>query len=121
MDVEALRAHCLAKPGTEETFPFDSETLVMKVMGKMYALFPLEKAEQVALKCDPEKAMELREEWEEITAAWHMNKTHWNSVRLNGRLSAAMIRELVDHSYDLVVASLKKVDKERLAALKSNT
>lgn len=117
MDIESLRNYCLQKPGVTESFPFDSETLVLKVAGKMFALIPLENGNQVALKCDPGRAVELREEWEEITGAYHMNKTHWNSVQITGRLSGQLIRELVDHSYALVVACLKKADREALAKI----
>jgi predicted DNA-binding protein (MmcQ/YjbR family) len=117
MDIEFLRDYCLSKPGATESFPFDAETLVLKVMGKMFALIPLEHGDQIALKCDPARALELREEWEEITGAYHMNKTHWNTVRTNGRLNSQLIRELIDHSYALVVASLKKSDREALAKL----
>lgn len=117
MNVEDLREYCITKRGATESFPFDSETLVIKVMGKMFALIPLERAPSIALKCDPTRAIELREEWEEITAAYHMNKTHWNTVRTDGRLSGNLLRELIDHSYDLVVASLKKSEREALSAL----
>ena len=117
MNVEELRAYCLEKTGTTESFPFDSETLVLKVMGKMFALIPLERGNSIALKCDPERAATLREEWEEITGAYHMNKTHWNTVIVNGRLSRELVREMIDHSYELVVASLKKSEREALKAL----
>jgi predicted DNA-binding protein (MmcQ/YjbR family) len=117
MNVEDIRAICLSKPGTGESFPFDSETLVIKVMGKMFALIPRESANSIALKCNPERALELREEWEEITGAYHMNKTHWNTVRFDGRLPSSLIIELVYHSYDLVVAGLKKAEKDALANL----
>ena len=117
MDIEFLREYCLHKPGVTESFPFDAETLVMKVMGKMFALIPLEQGNQVALKCDPNRAVELRDEWEEITGAYHMSKTHWNSVVLSQRLPSKLILELVDHSYELVVAGLKKSEKALLAGL----
>ena len=120
MDIEILWQYCLSKPGSTESFPFDAETLVFKVMGKMFAILPLERQEQIALKCDPGRAIELREEWEEITAGYHLNKTHWNSVRVNGRLPSSLIKELVDHSYDLVAASLKKAEKAALADLQNN-
>lgn len=115
MDVEFLRDYCLSKPGCTESFPFDAETLVIKVMGKMFALIPLERGNEIALKCDPERALELREEWEEITGAYHMNKTHWNTVRVDGRVPNALIQDLIDHSYTLVVATLKKADREALS------
>lgn len=120
MDIEILRQYCLSKPGVTESFPFDAETLVFKVMNKMFAIIPLERGGQIALKCDPDRAIELREEWEEITAGYHLNKTHWNSVRVNGRLPSGLVKELIDHSYDLIVASLKKKDREELFQLGNN-
>lgn len=117
IDVEYLREYCLAKKGTTESFPFDEETLVLKVMGKIFAIIPLERGNHIVLKCEPERAIELREEWEEITAAYHMSKKHWNDVNCNGRLDIQLVRELIDHSYDLIVASLKKIDREALAAM----
>lgn len=117
MNIEVLRDYCLAKPGVEETFPFDADTLVFKVMGKMYALLPLENGDRVNLKCDPDRAVELREEWEEIQPGYHMSKKHWNTVMLRGRLPSELVFELVDHSYDLVVKSLKKADREKLAGM----
>lgn len=117
VDVEYLREYCLAKKGVIECFPFDETTLVFKVMGKMFALIPLENGDRIALKCDPDRSMELREEWEEITGAYHMSKKHWNTVVTSGRLSVELIRELIDHSYALVAASLKKALKDELAQL----
>lgn len=117
MDIETLRDYCISKVGVTESFPFDADTLVLKVMGKMFALMPLEHGNQIVLKCNPDKAIELREEWEEITGAYHMNKTHWNTVMLNGRLSRALICEMVDDSYNLVRAGLKKTEREILDGL----
>ncbi len=117
MNVEDLRAYCLEKRGTTESFPFDADTLVLKVSNKIFAIIPLDRGNQIALKCDPARALELREEWEEITAAYHMNKQHWNSVQTEGRLSSQLIRSMIDHSYELIVASLKKSDREALALL----
>lgn len=118
MNVEELRTYCLAKKGTTEEFPFDAETLVFKVMGKMFALVPLERIpSQCNLKCDPERAVELREEYDGvILPGYHMSKTHWNTLYLEN-LPPNLIRELVDHSYDLVVAGLTKKLKEELANL----
>lgn len=118
MNVEELRNYCLAKKGTEETFPFDSETLVFKVMGKMYALIPLERVPpQCNLKCDPERAIELREEYDGvITPGYHMSKKHWNTLFLEN-LPPKIIVELVDHSYDLVVSGLTKKLQEELRQL----
>jgi predicted DNA-binding protein (MmcQ/YjbR family) len=84
--LEIIREHCLAKPGVEETFPFDEETLVLKVSGKMFLLTNIHNPESINIKCDPQKALELRATHEEIQPGWHMNKTHWNTVSLTGRL-----------------------------------
>jgi predicted DNA-binding protein (MmcQ/YjbR family) len=108
MDIEKLREYCLAKPATEEGFPFDSDTLVIKAGGKIFAFLPLEHGDRISLKCDPDRAVELRAQWEEIEPGYHLNKQHWNSVMLRGRLPAELILELVDHSYDLIVKSLTK-------------
>ncbi|MEZ4810321.1 MAG: MmcQ/YjbR family DNA-binding protein [Allomuricauda sp.] len=118
MNIEELRVYCLAKKGTTEEFPFDSETLVFKVMGKMFALVPLERVpSQCNLKCDPERAIELREEYDGIIMpGYHMSKTHWNTLYLEN-LPPNLIRQLVDHSYDLVVAGLTKKLKEELGNL----
>jgi predicted DNA-binding protein (MmcQ/YjbR family) len=117
MNVEDVCAYCRSKKGAVETFPFDTVTLVIKVIGKMFALVPLDRGNAIALKCDPERAGELREQWEEITPAFHMNKTHWNTVEINGRVPSALVWEMIDHSYDLVVAGLKKADRLALEAL----
>jgi predicted DNA-binding protein (MmcQ/YjbR family) len=115
MHIEALRNYCIAKPGTTEEFPFGEETLVFKVLGKMYALAPLERDNRVSLKCDPEYAIELREQHPEaIQAAWHMNKKHWNQVSLVEGLAEELIVSLIDHSYELVVSKLKKAEREAL-------
>ncbi len=118
MNVEELRAYCLAKKGTEETFPFDLVTLVFKVMGKMFALIPLERVpSQCNLKCDPEWAIELREEYDGvITPGYHMSKKHWNTLFLEN-LPPKLIMELVDHSYNLVVSGLTKKLQEELKQL----
>ena len=103
MNIEEFTEYCLSKPGVTEEFPFDETTLVFKVMGKMFALTNLEGDWSLSLKCDPERAIELREHYPAIQAAYHMNKTHWNSVYMDGSLSRNLVLELVDHSYQLVV------------------
>ncbi len=108
MNVEEIRTYCLSKKGAEESFPFDEETLVIKVMNKMFALVGLENASRINLKCDPAKAIDLRERYEEIMPGWHMNKKHWNTVVYNRSLSESFVKELIDHSYELVVKSLPK-------------
>jgi len=118
MNIEEIRDYCLGKPGVTEGFPFDEQTLVFKVMNKMFALTSLERIPPfVNLKCDPERAIELRGEYEDIQPGWHMNKQQWNSVYYQGHLSGDLIRELVDHSYDLVVQGLTKKLKEELKSL----
>lgn len=109
MNIEEFRDYCLSKNQVTESFPFDEETLVFKVAGKMFAMAGLEHhPATVSLKCDPEKALELREEYDEITPGYHMNKMHWNSVIIDGNLSHKLIRELIDDSYNLVVKGLPK-------------
>lgn len=115
MNIEEFTAYCLSKKGVEESFPFDEKTLVFKVMGKMFALTGLDnEVFEVNLKCDPEYAVELREEHEDIRPGWHMNKKHWNTVFFEGGLEDKLLISLVDHSYDLVVKKLKKADREFL-------
>ncbi|MEM1084226.1 MAG: MmcQ/YjbR family DNA-binding protein [Verrucomicrobiota bacterium] len=109
MDLPDVIDHCLAKPGCEETTPFGPEVLVYKVGGKMFALAnPSDVPSRMNLKCDPDRSVELREEHEAIIPGYHMNKRHWNTVTLDGSLPSALVAELIDHSYELVVASLPK-------------
>jgi len=109
MELDDLRLYCLAKPGTTEELPFDEHTLVFKVVGKMFAATNLSEPEsRVNLKCDPEKALELREQYDAIIPGYHMNKKHWNTVYLKQNLKSKLIIELIDHSYDLVVSKLPK-------------
>jgi predicted DNA-binding protein (MmcQ/YjbR family) len=113
MFLDDFRNHCIEKPGVTEGFPFDKSTLVFKVFGKMSALVDVDVFEAINLKCDPEKAIELRESHQGIQPGYHMNKTHWNSVYLNEDVSDQLLVELIDHSYELVYASLpKKVRNE---------
>ena len=115
MNVEELREYCLSLKGTTECFPFDEVTLVFKVQGKMFALIPLENpATNICLKCDPDRAIALREEYSAITSAYHFNKTHWNSVFIDPMISRDLLCELIQHSYSLVVAGLTKKLKEEL-------
>ena len=109
MDLPDAIAHFLSKPGAEETTPFGPDVLVYKVGGKMFALTqPDEFPARINLKCDPERAAVLRDEHDAIIPGYHMNKRHWNTLVLDGSLSTKLVRELIDHSYDLVVASLPK-------------
>jgi Uncharacterized protein conserved in bacteria len=106
MNIEDFREYCLKKRGVTEEFPFDETTLVFKVMGKMFALTNLDGEWNLALKCDPDRAIELREQYSAIRPGYHMNKVHWNTVQMDGSLSEKLILELIDHSYDLVAAKL---------------
>ena len=108
MNIEELREYCLHKPGVEESFPFGEETLVFKVGGKIFLLAGLLEGNQFNVKCDPERAVELRERHEEVTPGYHMNKRHWNTVRMDGSLKVKEIRGMVDDSYEIVVAGLPK-------------
>ncbi|MFT4753298.1 MAG: putative DNA-binding protein (MmcQ/YjbR family) [Salibacteraceae bacterium] len=114
MNIEEFREYCLAKPATTEATPFDQKTLVFKVHGKMFSLTGMEKFESINLKCDPEYAIQLREENEGVLPGFHMNKTHWNTVLTDGTVSDELFHELIDHSYDLVVRGLRKKVRESL-------
>lgn len=114
MDLETLRSYCLAKPGTSEDMPFGESVLVIRVLGKMFALIMLDSVPtQLNLKCDPERAVELRERFESVLPGYHQNKKHWNTVLTGGDVPASELRSMIDHSYELVVAGLTK--KERAA------
>jgi len=113
----ALRAHLAAMPGAEETTPFGPEVLVFKVGGKMFALVGWQNLPvTVNLKCDPERAVLLRERFAAVAPGYHMNKQHWNTLTLEGTLPPDLVRELIQHSYDLIVASLTKKARAALAA-----
>lgn len=117
MNVEEYRDYCISKKGVTESFPFNETTLVFKVMGKMFALCSLDNVPlRVNLKCDPERAIPLREEHDGIIEGWHMSKKHWNTVYLD-KISKDLTKELIDHSYNLVVSKLTKKVKAELEAL----
>jgi len=112
MNIQQYFEYCLSKKGVTEHFPFDEDTLVFKVGAKMFALSSLSQWEKgnpsVNLKCDPERAEELRAEYDDIKPGFHMSKVHWNTVSVNSDISDKMVRELIDHSYDLIFKSLTK-------------
>ena len=114
MDIQSLREHCISKKFVTESFPFDEETLVFKVSGKIFALVSLEGDFTVNLKCDPALALELRERYSSVTPGYHMNKKHWNTIIIDGSVSIREIFEWIDDSYNLVVAGLKKSDIKKL-------
>lgn len=115
MTITFFRDYCLSMPGTTEETPFDANTLCFKVGGKIFAIIDIELFESVNLKCDPERAVELREAYEGIKPGYHMNKKHWNTVSFDGSLSDKLILELVEHSYQLVRNSLPQKVKDTLA------
>lgn len=118
MNIEEFRGYCIAKRGVTESFPFDEQTLVFKVMGKMFALSGLERVpSQVNLKCDPERSVSLREAHDgAIIPGYHMSKLHWNTLMIE-ELPAKLILELIDHSYDLVVSKFTKKLREAFDVL----
>lgn len=106
MDVELIREYCLSLPHTTEHFPFDEVTLVFKIEGKMYMLISLDNPVKISMKCDPEKALLLREKYMGIEPAHHFNKKHWNQISILGDIPDNLIKELILHSYKLVIAKL---------------
>ena len=109
MNVEELRVYCLSKPGVEEGFPFGVSTLVFKVGGKIFLLVSLDAQPlQFNAKCDPERAIALREQYSCVLPGYHMNKQHWNTIIVDKTLTIKQLKELVDHSYDLILKPKKK-------------
>lgn len=115
MNLEELREYCLSKKGVDEGFPFGQETLVFKVMGKMFLLTGMESQPiEFNVKCNPEKAIELREQYPCVLPGYHMNKQHWNTITCDGSVPNKKIKEWIDNSYNLVVNSLSKKLKNEL-------
>ena len=114
MTLEAYCTFCLSLPHVTDSFPFDQNTLVFKVGGKIFALLDVEDFEGVNLKCDPEEALELRELYSSITGGFHMNKKHWNTVMLNGDVDDKLVFDLTIKSYQLVLNGLPKKIKNEL-------
>jgi predicted DNA-binding protein (MmcQ/YjbR family) len=115
MNIETLREYCLAKKAVTEDFPFGEDTLVFRLMNKIFLLVSLSSNPlQFNAKCDPDKAIELREQYDAIIPGYHMNKKHWNTIVLDGSLSNALIKEMIDDSYNLIVQSLPKKDSKAL-------
>jgi len=123
MNIQQFYEFCLSKKGVTEHFPFDEETLVFKVGGKMFCLTSLNQWEKgtpsLNLKCNPERAEELRAEYEAIIPGWHMSKIHWNTVAFNSDVSDKMMRELINHSYELVFNSLTKKNQKEINELEN--
>lgn len=108
MHIESLRTYCLQKPGVTESFPFDETTLVFKVQGKMFLLTDTEDAFRMNIKATPEDVLQRREQYSAVEAGYHMNKKHWVTVRIDGRLPDSLLYEWIDESYRLVVNGLPK-------------
>ncbi len=117
MNLEIIREYCLKKKGVTESLPFNEDSPVYKVMGKIFLIANLIPPVSINIKCDPEKAIELREKYDSVTPGYHMNKQHWNTVELNTSVPDKEILDWIDHSYNLIVGSLKRADKEKLQKL----
>lgn len=111
MDIEKVRKYCLKKKKTTEGLPFGDDVLVFKVMTKIFCLANLSQPPTINLKCDPELAVELRERYDDVMPGYHMNKTHWNTIALNGSVPDKEIFNWIDHSYKIVVTGLSKKEK----------
>lgn len=114
MDIETYRDYCLSLKGVEEKTPFDKTTLVFFVKGKMFSSTNIETFELINVKCNPEKALLLREKYNEVIPGYYMNKKHWNSILTNGRITDRQIEKWIKDSYDLVVAGMPKKVREEL-------
>jgi predicted DNA-binding protein (MmcQ/YjbR family) len=115
MNIEELREYCIAKPFVKETFPFDEATLVFKVLGKAFLLTDIyESPVQFNVKCDPERAIELREKFSFVLPGYHMNKKHWNTVICENGATKKLLKEFIDHSYEMVVKGLPVKDREKV-------
>ncbi|MCE2732284.1 MAG: MmcQ/YjbR family DNA-binding protein [Flammeovirgaceae bacterium] len=117
MDIESFRQYCIQKPGVTEEFPFDETVLVFKVMGKIFALTNIENFISINVKADPEKAIEQREQYEAVQPGYHMNKKHWNTIRIDGTVPDRLLLQWVDDSYQLVVKSLPQKTQKLLIKL----
>lgn len=115
MDIGSIRNYCLKKSGVTEELPFDEDSPVYKVMGKIFAIINLTTPFSINLKCDPEKAIELRERFDAVAPGYHMNKIHWITIELESNIPTKLINDWIDHSYELVVNGLPKKDKNKLA------
>jgi predicted DNA-binding protein (MmcQ/YjbR family) len=114
MNIEEFREYCVSKPGVSESFPFDQNTLVFKVGGKMFVLVDVDIFESFNAKNAPDRNIELRELYTGITPGYHMSKVHWNTIKLDGSVPDKLIKELIDVSYQLVFSSLTKVIRESI-------
>ncbi len=120
MNIEEYRDYCISKPGATEGFPFDDKVLVFKVMGKIFALTDVDEFKSINLKCEPEYAIELREQYEGIYGGYHMSKKHWNTCENESDIPDSVMKKLIDDSYELVASKLTKKLKEELKQLANN-
>ncbi len=116
MDHDALSGYCLSRPGATAGYPFGPGPLVLKVMGRMFALIPDDPPLSITLKCDPVLAEILRQAYPAVRPGYHFNKRHWNTVSVDGSITDAEVRQMIDHSYDVVVRSLTRVQRAALQA-----
>lgn len=114
MNIEEVRQHCLSFSQVSEEMPFDDETLVFKVEGKIFCMLSLEGNLRMTVKCDPEEALELRETFSAVLPGYHMNKKHWNTVLIDGTISDNMLKIWIEKSYRLITGKLTRVQKSRL-------
>jgi len=118
MNIEEFRYFCLSLPGAFEDLPFDENTLCFKVMGKIFAICDINEFKSINLKCEPAKAIELREEWPDMVVPdYHMNKKHWNTVSMQHHIPDDTVKQWIKESYELVTAKLTRKEKENLAKL----
>lgn len=117
MTLDQFRQYCLSKPGVTEETPFDVHTLVLKVMGRIFAITDLDNFESVNLKVEPEQGIELRERYPSVLPAYHMNKKHWITVQVDGKVGDSVLKKWIDDSYVLVVLKLTKSQRLELSAL----
>lgn len=119
MNIEELREYCISIKGVQEDLPFGPDTLVFKVMGKLFLLTGLDSHPiQFNVKCDPEKAVQLREQYFSILPGYHMNKKHWNTIIVDGSVSDELLKEWIKDSYDLVLSGLSKIQQKKFAEMK---
>ena len=117
MNLDQFRTYCLSFQGVTEETPFDKVTLVFKVMGKMFALADMDNFESINLKCEPNKAIELREQYDAVKEGYHMSKKHWNTILVNGSVSDQIVFQWIDHSYALIISSFPKKIQEQFDTL----
>ena len=114
MNIDEIREYCLSKKAVTESFPFDEVTLVFKVLDKMFLLTNLDGDLSINIKCNPEKALELRASYPDtVLPAFHMSKKHWNTIKMNGRMEAEKVKFWIDHSYELVVGKMSKKQSDK--------